>query len=147
MEGHHLLFICSCGNFAGYKDTTTKYGNARLFRERATVTQVDVASWEVARKNISRLPETPLSLLVKPKKPTKDCLPGRQGDRASFSDYRIPRVATVGPTQENSRAAEARSSLEKIHKVKQLMTQLETKIWRQDIEKRLAWSHDNLDAL
>lgn len=90
IESHFALYLCTCGYFSSYRDTTTKHGHTHHHEEKPAVMEVDLDNYHVACRFIVGLPETAPTLPAKPKDPRKDCIPRRR--YTTLTNYQIPRI-------------------------------------------------------
>lgn len=102
VEGHNILYVCSCGCFSSYRDTTTKHSRPRHWHEWTPAIQVDECHWPTIRDFISNLPEKILLLPVRGNDPAVDCKPDLRpapSERALSMPALVPSVAAAAIAQ------------------------------------------------
>lgn len=90
-ESHRVLFICNCGYFSSYRDTTTKHARTLHRAARSPVVQVDRRNWALARGIVMGLPLKMPELPVKGgTNPLKNCRSESEGSCSAWRRVRSP---------------------------------------------------------
>lgn len=144
IETNFVIYVCTCGYFSSFRDTTTKHGRTRHHTEKLAVMQADSASYHIAKIFIAGLPEQAPQLPVKPTDPRRDCIPR---GRVSNS-YRIPKVAiaAVATSELGSLRSMGDLASAKVPKgtCHSLMTRMEAKQRKSEIQNRLERTQNDI---
>lgn len=148
IESHFVLFVCSCGYFSSYRDTTTKHSRTRHHDEKSAVIQVDTDSYHVVLKFIAGPPEKAPSLPAWPKDLQQSCIPRCR--ETMLRDYILPRVTVAAVATNAVRSHRSVGDLvtAKILKgANTLMTRVEARQKRNEVCKRLSGTRNGIHHL